>query len=180
MRWRTVLGGVLGVALLAYVIVAFWPRASTEASWYTVPADAQPMVVSKVLSGDTVVLVTDRPGEQVQQWGPVTARLIGVDAPNFGITPECYAVEADGRLRGLLPVGSIAWVTTDATPQDAGGRWLSYVWTEDGRLVNQLLAADGYVKVEESPGNDALWPVIQRAGAQAAARFGGLWGACRD
>lgn len=180
MRWRAVLGGALAFGVLAYVFVALWPRGAAAASWYTTPQDAQPMVVSKVLSGDTVVLLSDRPGQQVQEWGPVTARLIGVDAPNFGITPECYAAQANGRLQGLLPVGSIAWVTTDTITQDAGGRWLSYVWTEDGRLVNQLLAADGYVKAQESPGNDELWPRIERAGAQAAARFGGLWGDCRN
>ena len=42
-----------------------------------IPADAQPMIVREVLSGDTVVLSNPRPGPQVPDWGAVSVRLIG-------------------------------------------------------------------------------------------------------
>jgi len=176
LRW---IFAAVGVAALAYIVIAFWPKPAVATSWDTIAADAQPLVVTEVLSGDTVVLVSDRPGPQVAAWGTVTARLIGVDAPNFGIVSQCYAEEAQARLASLLPEGSIAWVSTDVTATDDGGRYLMYVWTEDGRLTNQLLAVDGYVKTQDPGDNDALWPQIQRAGSQAAARFAGLWADCR-
>jgi endonuclease YncB( thermonuclease family) len=179
MRWRVLLGVVLALAAVVYVVVVYWPRGTAAASWYSIPKDAQPLVVREVLSGDVVVLVSDRPGSQVPAWGAVSMRLLGVNAPNFGLTNECYAIEAEGRLNELLPEGSIAWVTVDETPKDELGRWLAYVWTEDGRLVNELLAVDGFVRAEEMPPNDRLWSVISRAGNEAASRFGGLWGECR-
>jgi len=132
-----------------------------------------------VLSGDTVVLISDRPGSQVPKWGTVTARLLGVNAPNFGIQSECFAVESEARLSALLPEGSVAWVAIDSTPRDENGRWLMYVWAGDGRLVNEVLAVDGYVRTEHTESNDRYWATISRAGSQAAARFGGLWGECR-
>lgn len=179
MRWRRWLGGALCVVLLAYVLIAFWPKAVMAAPRYSVPIDAQPLVVSKVLSGDTLLLVSDHPGPQIRAWGTVSARLIGLDAPNFGLTYECFAVEAQARLAELLPTGTIAWVTTDATKRDDNGRWLTYIWTADGRLVNQLLAVSGYARAIQSESSDPLRNLIEYAGGEAAARSGGLWGACR-
>lgn len=155
------------------------PRGEAGASGTSKPVDAQPMIVLEVLSGDTVMLSSELPGAQVQRHGTITARLLSIDSPNNGIVPECFSIEAKGRLEELLPKGSVAWVATDAVAQDEGGRWLMNVWAADGRLVNYLLAVDGFVRAEEMPPNDALWDQVQRGAASAAARFGGLWGECR-
>ncbi len=169
-----VVAGVLG-----YVVVALWPGREAAASVMSRPANAQPMEVLEVLSGDTVMLSSELPGAQVRERGTITAKLLSIDSPNYGIVPECYAVEAKGRLDELLPKGSIAWVATDATPQDSAGRWLLNVWAPDGRYVNYLLAIDGFVRAEQMPPNVALWDPVVRAESSAAARFGGLWGECR-
>jgi len=166
-------------AVLAYVVVSLWPVTDAEASATAKPADAQPMTVLQVLSGDSVLLASELPGSQVREHGTISVKLLSVDSPNYGIVPECYAVEAKGRLEELLPVGSIAWVATDTVAQDEAGRWLMNVWASDGRYVNYLLAVDGFVRAEEMPPNEALWQPVMRAGSSAAARFGGLWGECR-
>lgn len=188
MRWRTAVSATLVagvvVALVGGAISAgFGPRDTTrltEIAMSPKPADAQPVVIRDVLSGDTVVVSVTEPGAVVQQWGTdVTARLIGVDSPNFGITPDCYAVEAQARLAELLPEGSVAWVTTDVEQRDAGGRWLMYLWGADERFVNVLLPIDGFVRAEDMPPNDTLMPEIRAAASNAASRFAGLWGDCR-
>jgi len=166
-------------AVLAYVVVSLWPVAEAGASATAKPVDAQPMTVLQVLSGDSLLLSSELPGPQVRDRGTISVKLLSVDSPNYGIVPECYAVEAKGRLEELLPVGSIAWVATDTVAQDEAGRWLMNVWAPDGRYVNYLLAVDGFVRAEEMPPNDALWQPVMRAGSSAAARFGGLWGECR-
>lgn len=169
---------VLGV--LTAGVVSLVPVGAGGASGTARPLDAQPMMVVEVLSGDTVVLRPELPGSQVAvQGGVISARLLSVNAPNFGIISECYAVEAQGRLAELLPKGSIAWVATDTLEKDDNGRWLMNVWAPDGRFVNVLLAVDGFVRAEEMPPNTALWKPVERAGSSAAARFGGLWGECR-
>jgi endonuclease YncB( thermonuclease family) len=177
-RVRGVVGIVLVLAAVAYVVAAFWPRETPDAASIR-PAQAQPMIVLDVLSGDTVVMSSELPGSQVTRRGTLTARLLSVDAPNFGIQNECYAVEAEARLTELLPEGSVAWVTTDAVQRDGNGRWLMNVWGTDDRYVNGLLAVDGFVYWLKEPPNEALGEVVERAVSSAAARFGGLWGECR-
>ena len=167
-------------ALAAGVIVLVPPEQEAAASGMAQPLDAQPMIVLEVLSGDTVMLSPELPGSQVaERGGMITARLLSIDSPNNGIVPECYSIEAEGRLTELLPKGSVAWVATDSVGKDEGGRWLMNVWASDGRFVNYLLAVDGFVRAEEMPPNDSLWEPVARAAASAAARFGGLWGECR-
>ena len=136
------------------------------------------MIVLDVLSGDTVVLAADHPGPQVHQWGDITARLLSVNSPNFGTPNECYAVEAEAALTALLPEGSVAWVTTDETERDANGRWLMNVWTNDGMLVNSVLASNGYVHPEFMPPNTRHWLLIAQGAENAARRGAGLWADC--
>ena len=172
--------GLLAIGVIAGVVVSVWgPKGPVAASVPAIPADAQLMIVREVLHGDTVVLIADRPGPHVQSWGSVTARLVGVNAPNFGIVPECYAVESEAALTALLPEGSYAWVTTDEIKRDANGRWFVYVWTPDGVLVNEFLAANGFVAPELSPPNDKYWQVIAQTAEQAARQQVGLWAQCQ-
>jgi endonuclease YncB( thermonuclease family) len=89
-------------------------------------------------------------------------------------------MEAWGRLRGLLPKGSIAWVATDSQKRDTNGRWLMYVWGADGRLANYLMAVDGYARVESTPPNTRLDEVFTEAERKARAQFGGMWSVCLD
>ena len=109
----------------------------------------------------------------------VTARLIGVQAPDFGLINECYAVEAQGRLRQLLPEGSIAWLAQDATAKDDNGRWLMYVWTSDGEFVNLALASEGFVTAGVTYDNDEHFAALAQSTEQAFRRNAGLWGECR-
>jgi micrococcal nuclease len=177
---RAVIGGTLGVvaALVVGLVVASAQSTPSAASVTPIPADAQPMIVREVLSGDTVVLSNPRPGPQVVDWGDVSVRLIGVYAPHFGLINECYAVESQGRLRQLLPKGSLAWVATDTTAKDDNGRWLMYVWTSTGEFVNLALADEGFVTAVSSYDNESHFSAIAQATEQAFRRHAGLWGAC--
>jgi endonuclease YncB( thermonuclease family) len=183
MTRRALLGGGLTLLLVAAsalsAVAAFQPRGTdTQSSSTDRPPDAQPMVVWEVLSGDTVVLEVERPGIQVQQWGRITARLLGVDSPNYGLIDECFAEEAEARLSELLPEGSIVWLALDVEHRDPGGRWLSYLWTGDGRFVNYELAVDGFAEARLMPPNDARWKAIEAGQAAAVARLWGIWGEC--
>lgn len=170
------LSGSLVAAVLA---VTLTPHAAVRQGLVPRPPDAQPVFVREVLSGDTVVVSNPRSGPQIVDLGDVTARLIGVQAPHFGLINECYAVEAQGRLRQLLPEGSIAWLAQDATAKDDNGRWLMYVWTSDGEFVNLALASEGFVTAGVTYDNDEHFAAIAQATEQAFRRNAGLWGECR-
>ena len=136
------------------------------------------MVVEDVLSGDTVILVSSHPGPQVVGAGKVTARLLSIDAPNFGITDECYAEEAQAKLASLLPEGTLAWVATDEVTKDEGGRYLMYVWSADDRFVNYELTLGGFARAMDMPPNNERWSAILGAQDTAASRGRGIWGDC--
>jgi endonuclease YncB( thermonuclease family) len=182
---RVTLGVVLALGLLTWAIVSLWARGAVAIdSPVPQPADAQPMVVDEVLSGDTVVLTSTRAGAQVPQFGRLTARLIGLDAPDLGRRfgtdlDQCFAPEALARLEELLPAGSIVWVTTDAPTRDSSGDWLLNVWGSDGRLVNYLMAVGGYAEVLATAADSRYGEVLADGEHQALVSFGGMRGACR-
>lgn len=170
----------VGLAALVFVAVSVvWPqRSGVPETNPDLPADAQPMVVDEVLSGDILVLSALAPGPQVPRYGQITARLINIDAPNFGIPSECFAIEALAGLVRILPVGSIAWIATDVTPQDEGGRWLVNVWSSSGSFVNAGMVAAGLVKADEMSPNLSLFPPVRAAQNYASSGRIGLWGQC--
>lgn len=178
MGWRGWLIIVAACGATALGLVIGWPAPDGAATWVSRPVDAQPMVVENVMSGDTVILVSAIPGPHVQSTGLVTARLLAVDAPNFGITDECYAEEAQAKLASLLPEGTIAWVSNDQVEQDQGGRHFMYVWSADGRFVNYELTLGGFARAMEMGPALERWPAIAGGQESATTRLRGIWGSC--
>lgn len=184
MRWRGAVIGLavivaVGAVLMSATVTAFQPRELPFPVVEPVPADALPVRVLQVLSGDTVVVEVERISPRLPALGMITVKLLGINSPNFGLIDECYAVEAEGRLTELLPEDTIAWIETDTVPTDANGRWLSYVWAGDGRFVNYLLTVDGFVRPEPMPPNVRRYAAIEEGALSAASRYGGLWSDCR-
>jgi endonuclease YncB( thermonuclease family) len=176
--WRGWLIIAATCAASALGLAITWPAPSGGATWLSRPVHAQPMIVQDVLSGDTVLLVSAKPGPHVQSTGLLTARLLAVDAPNFGITDECFAEEAQAKLASLLPEGTVAWVSTDQVEKDEGGRHFMYVWSADGRFVNYELTLGGFARaIEMVPGLER-WQAISGAQESATGRQRGIWGSC--
>ena len=174
MVWRAVLGVALAGAVGA--LAAFAASVGSTSRPAGIPSDAQLMVVAEVRSGDTIVLVSERPGAQVPGWGDITARLIGVGAPQS--PDECFGPESRAALGAALPLGSVAWVTTDVRANDPAGDWLLYVWTPEGVLLNEALASAGLARPIAPGDNRSFWPAIAQAGEHAARRGTGLWAEC--
>lgn len=184
MRWGTglvvgAIAAIVGALLVSATLSAFGPRVRAFPVAVPLPADAQPVTVVQVLAGDTVIVMVERPGPYFPVAREITAHLIGVDAPDFGLIDECFAQDSEAKLTAYLPEGSIAWLKTDVDEKDDLGRWLTYAWSSDGLFLNLALAGDGYVRAEPTPPNLTLYPEIERAGQNAASRFAGLWGRCR-
>lgn len=131
------------------------------------------VVVGRVIDGDTVRLRIAGSEE--------TVRLIGIDTPETHRpnTPvECFGVEASTALERLLPSGSTVWLERDVEARDRYGRLLGYVWLADGRMANEVMAADGYAAPLTYPPNVAYTQRILDASGRARDAERGLWAAC--
>lgn len=109
------------------------------------PAVAQQATVVRHTDGDTLTLRGRGVGPLPAR--PTKVRLLLVDTPEVGEAPECGGPEASAALAALTPVGSTVFVEADRQLLDRFGRTLLHVWTQEGRMVNQELLADGHARV---------------------------------
>lgn len=121
--------------------------------------------VVKVIDGDTIKLDTGQ-----------TVRYIGMDTPEMGKTPQCFASEATQKNKELVE-GKEIYLEKDVSEVDKYNRLLRYIWVGD-TLVDEVLVRDGFAKIE------TIQPDIkyqQRLkDAQTLAKNGkvGLWNVC--
>jgi micrococcal nuclease len=135
------------------------------------PADASPATVNYVHDGDTLFLTTPSDAN-------LTVRLLGIDTPEIGDSPECYGDEATALLRELLPEGASVFTAADVEPLDQYGRSLLYLFTADGTSVNLEMVARGAAQAVRIGANDAYWQQLSTAESIATESSAGLWGAC--
>lgn len=128
-------GGALTLAAAIALAAGIWliclsscqPAADADA-WHTV------VVVN---DGDTVVLA----GPEKQ-----TVRYLGIDTPEIDHrrgTAEPFAIQA-GQYNRKLVLHKRVRIEFDSQKSDRYGRWLAYVFLEDGTFVNQAVLAEGY------------------------------------
>lgn len=138
------------------------------------PGPVPPLAqVLEITDGDTIVV---RSGPHTE-----SVRLLGIDTPevaHHGRSAECFGPEAAQRTAALAPVGSIVRLDRDAEARDVYDRVLAYVTTADGRVVNLVLAAEGFATPLAISPNYALADTIAALSSAAASQGLGLWGAC--
>lgn len=95
-------------------------------------------VVSRVIDGDTVELLTPR--------GKAKVRLIGVDTPET-VHPqkpvEYFGREASAFTKAFV-LGDTVYVEYDQEPTDRYGRVLAYLYRSDGAMLNLEIVRQGY------------------------------------
>jgi micrococcal nuclease len=152
------------------VVTATVLTTTTTTTVATTIEDVEPAgtTVTRVVDGDTLDVAS---GERV--------RLIGIDTPEVYGEVECYGPEATQR---AIDLASLQHVRLETDPSqdryDRYGRLLAYVWLDDGRMLNEILVAEGlareYLFREPYRYRDRFLV------AQGIARIEGhgLWGAC--
>lgn len=104
------------------------------------PNKPQTSLVTRVVDGDTAIILIDGVSEKV--------RLIGVDTPET-VDPrkavQCFGKEASELTKSLLLNASVV-LEADSTQgnRDKYGRLLRYIFLTDGTFVNKKIVADGY------------------------------------
>ncbi len=130
----------------------------------------KPILVAQAIDGDTIELIN---GERV--------RYIGIDTPeefDQRKPVQCFAVEAAGKNRELVE-GKTVILQKDKTEHDMYGRWLGFVYLEDGTFVNKKLVEEGYAFAYPYKPDLAKAPEIKAAESIARRSKIGLWANCK-
>lgn len=133
--------GTLAAGLAAATVAATLAAPAAAAAPRPYPSVAPYTgTVVRVLDGDTVDV---RVGRQVRR-----VQLLDVNAPEPG---QCWASTATRRIAWRLPAGSRVTLRQDGPQRDSAGRYLAYVWTARGELVNRDLPRQGLAAVKLRP-----------------------------
>lgn len=147
---------------------------------WDIPEDGEPMIVRKIVDGDTLHLMYPH-----DDWYYPT-RLIGIQAPELDgpyTTEACYGPEAREFLVGLLPVGTAVIAQKDITDEDRNGRRLRHIFivepgTDDAYLLSEVLVLGGFAAARGYPPDDLYDDVLADAEEIARGESDGLWGSC--
>lgn len=156
MKNRLIIGFVVAFVLISAqagpfskdVPASTWESNSQVNSQVTLEPDTQvdsaststPALVTRVVDGDTIVVLVNGVSEKV--------RLIGVDTPETVAprrTVECFGKEASAFTTSILHNKNVV-LEPDETQNDRDkyGRLLRYVFLDDETLANKEIISNGY------------------------------------
>lgn len=140
-------------------------------------------VVQRIIDGDTIKVVLN---EKV-----VKVRLIGIDTPEdklnkkafqdskkSGIDTEViieHGKKATQFIKTVIKKGDIIYLEYDVQRYDIYGRLLAYVYLQDGRMLNEILIAEGYANLMTIPPNIKYYDIFLKAYSKAREEKKGLW-----
>jgi micrococcal nuclease len=127
--------------------------------------------VTRIISGDTFEA---RIGSAVER-----IRLLGVNAPEITGQAECYGREATAIAADLLSGSNTLRLERDVTDRDRFGRLVRYGWLSDGRLLNEVLVAEGYAQLFDFSPDMKYRQRIVAAEQSARAAKRGMWSHCQ-
>ena len=156
---------VAGVAGLLLAGDEDQPRDTDRVSGPPLPRAARAASVTRVVDGDTIELS-----------GLGKSRLIGVDTPEVYGGAECFGREASAYAQRQLGGRRVRY-SVGREQRDRYGRLLVYVWLEDGRSFNAMLASRGYAQPLTIPPNDDYADTFVALAREARRRAAGLWAA---
>jgi len=123
--------------------------------------------VTRVNDGDTVTIKMD--GKTYR------TRLIGMDAPEMGQQP--WGRKAKEHLQKIMNESSgKVQAEMDVTKYDKYNRLLAYLWTNDGRMINEQMVLDGYAVLFTIQPNSRYVDRFKKAQHSARNDRRGIWG----
>jgi len=148
------------ILLIILIIISLAILFKPQSEKLTEPSSLQePFIVTKVIDGDTVHIN----GESV--------RLICIDTPERG--EEGYQ-EATEFLESLI-LNKEVKLEEDITKRDKYNRLLYYIFTKDGKFVNEIMVKEGYAEAYPYYPDTRLCPQIQEAERQAKLTGKNIW-----
>jgi micrococcal nuclease len=137
-----------------------------------VPEAAEQGLVEHVVDGDTI-WVTTGPSQARQK-----IRILEIDAPEINPPSgeaECGGIDAMAFARQELEVGSAVHLLADREDQDQYGRYLRYVWDEEGEFYNEKAVRLGHARAVLFGPNDLYIARMRAAESEARLAQRGIW-----
>ncbi|MEK7646616.1 MAG: thermonuclease family protein [Patescibacteria group bacterium] len=130
--------------------------------------------VEAILDGDTFTLVVKRKH--------ITVRMLGIDTPET-VDPrkpaQCYGAEASAETKSMLKDHSVRLVLNpDREVLDKYGRYLAYVYRDDGMFINEHLLEKGFAREYTYGKPYSLQKEFRKTEREAKQNKKGLWGEC--
>lgn len=128
--------------------------------------------VRRVVDGDTIELMN---GNKVRYVGIDTPETMKRQGRDWVFDPEDYAVSAKEHNRMLVAGGKVR-LEFDAERIDKYGRYLAYVYSDDGKMINKELVEEGLAMVYTFQPNVKHMDILIKAQEEARRNKRGLWG----
>jgi micrococcal nuclease len=131
--------------------------------------EGKPIKVARAVDGDTIELIN---GEKL--------RYIGIDTPeevDERKPVQCFAKQAADKNDELI-AGKTIIFQNDVSKTDKYGRWLGFVYLQDGTFVNEELIKQGFAFAYPFPPDVSKSAQFQKDEAFARENKLGLWASC--
>ncbi len=174
-KWAALLSGGFCVVMLVWCVCEFQNSIEKEVS--IDPSHYYP--VSRVVDGDTFKVTMD---DGKSAGHEITVRLLGINTPET-VDPrksvQCFGHEASDEAKALLAGRSVRLeFNPDRERRDKYGRYLLYVYRDDGLFVNEFLVREGFAREYTVGKPYSLQASFRKAQNEAEAAQKGLWAAC--
>lgn len=146
---------------------------AAEEAGYRPSASAGCAPRAELADGDRCVVRSVADGDTLTCEGGVRVRLLLIDSPEMNQGE--FGHQARRYLADLAPPGTPLRVELDVQKYDRYDRLLAYLYTPDGRLVNEEMARGGFAVSLTYPPNVKHVDRIAAAVAEARANRVGLW-----
>jgi micrococcal nuclease len=170
---RSLLARIITPAALFCLIAAFAFHLFDSSGAVAIDPDSL-YAVAHIVDGDTIDV---RKGNRL-----ITIRLLGIDAPESvdrrrGL--QCFGMESSDELRHLLQGRQVRLkLNPNREAADRYGRYLAYVYREDGLFVNEDLISRGFAREYTYGRTYESREAFMLAEARARQEGRGLWSAC--
>jgi micrococcal nuclease len=166
---------IAGVFVVITVFVVRHTQASIRGSSLVDINEGIHYPIIKVLDGDTLSVKVDE--------REITVRMLGINTPET-VDPrrpaECYGKEASGETKKLLKGHNVQLrLNPDREVLDKYGRYLAYVYRDDGLFVNEYLIRNGFGKEYTYGKPYDEQGKFRKAEEEAKEGKVGLWGECK-
>lgn len=130
--------------------------------------------VASVIDGDTFNIINDHKTEII--------RILGIDTPET-VDPrksvQCFGKEASDETKKLLLGTKVRFtLSPNRELKDKYGRYLAYVYREDGLFINEYLIQNGYAREYTYGKAYSLQKSFKEIEQESKINKRGLWGEC--